>query len=196
MKTLKNFKWQVISFILLFATCFPVAQADLIGGDPKGAITLVEFFDYTCPHCQKMHTVVEQLIKANPQLRVVYRPIPVLSQQSVFPALSVLAADYQHKALILNQALLNSGKRLNQPNVLAIAEANGINRAQLMRDMQKPAVAETLQENLNLAKKLGIQHLPTFILGRSGANQPDQVFYGEIAFAQLQVNISRLKHND
>lgn len=195
MKKLNRMQLKIFILFLLLLAWFPIAEADLIGGNPKGAITLVEFFDYTCPHCQKMHTVVEQLIKTNPQLRVVYRPIPVLSKRSVFPALSVLAADYQHKALILNRALLNATQALTSDTVLAIAKKAGINTEQLMRDMQKPDVEQNLRENMILARKLGVRYLPTFILGRSGADQPDKVFYGEVKFTDLNYQIQNLITN-
>jgi protein-disulfide isomerase len=46
---------------------------DPVAGNPNGALTLVEFFDYQCPHCVEMTPVVEELIKSYPNLRVVFK---------------------------------------------------------------------------------------------------------------------------
>jgi protein-disulfide isomerase len=68
-----------------------------IAGNPKGHITVVEFFDYNCGYCRMIYPHVTQLIKTNPNLRVIYREYPVLSEKSVLPAKAALAAQKQGK---------------------------------------------------------------------------------------------------
>ena len=58
----------------------------LVGGDPKGDATLVEFFDYQCPYCKQMEPVLRQLIKDEPRLRVVYKEYPILGPGSTVAA--------------------------------------------------------------------------------------------------------------
>src|SRR3989338_532615 len=48
-----------------------------VAGNPQGSITLVEFFDYQCPHCIDMMSTLDALTQANPNLRIVYREWPI-----------------------------------------------------------------------------------------------------------------------
>ena len=40
-----------------------------VGGNPEGDITVVEFMDYRCGYCKRAHTAVEELIKADGNIR-------------------------------------------------------------------------------------------------------------------------------
>ena len=39
-------------------------------GNPRGDITLTEFFDYNCPFCKKIMPKMQQLISTDPGLRL------------------------------------------------------------------------------------------------------------------------------
>ncbi len=56
---------------------------EAVVGNPHGKITLVEFFDYNCGYCKKMLPDIARLIKDNPDLRVILRDFPILSDASV-----------------------------------------------------------------------------------------------------------------
>src|SRR5258708_4555625 len=49
-----------------------------VGGNPKGDVTLVEFFDYNCPYCRQMAPVMTQAEADDPRLRIVYKEFPFL----------------------------------------------------------------------------------------------------------------------
>ena len=51
-------------------------------GNPQGDVTLVEFFDYNCGYCRASLPVIRDLVKADPKLRVVFRELPILSDES------------------------------------------------------------------------------------------------------------------
>src|SRR3546814_4923274 len=55
---------------------------DPVIGNPQGDVTLVEFFDYRCGYCKRMTGTLAKLIEEDPQLRVVMKEFPILSQQS------------------------------------------------------------------------------------------------------------------
>ena len=60
-------------------------------GNPDGNITLTEFFDYNCPHCKTMLPLMSELVRSDPQLRVVLREWPVFGPGSEFAARASLA---------------------------------------------------------------------------------------------------------
>ena len=53
--------------------------AAFVTGNPRGDVTLVEFFDYTCGFCRKSLPDIEKLINNDPNLRVVFIDFPALA---------------------------------------------------------------------------------------------------------------------
>jgi len=46
-------------------------------GDPKSAVTLVEFSDFECPVCRSLHDVMRGIMQNYPQVRVVFKDYPI-----------------------------------------------------------------------------------------------------------------------
>ena len=46
-------------------------------GDPKAAVTLVEFSDFQCPVCRSLHDALRGLLPNYPQVRVVFKNFPL-----------------------------------------------------------------------------------------------------------------------
>jgi protein-disulfide isomerase len=66
-----------------------------VGGNTEGDVTIVEFFDYNCPYCRQVASVMAEAEAGDPGLRVVYKEFPILGPGSVFAAKAALAADRQ-----------------------------------------------------------------------------------------------------
>ncbi|UXN72706.1 thioredoxin domain-containing protein [Devosia sp. A8/3-2] len=52
-------------------------------GNPKGDVTLVEFFDYNCGYCRSALPDLATLLAEDPNLRVVLKEFPILSNESI-----------------------------------------------------------------------------------------------------------------
>jgi protein-disulfide isomerase len=48
-----------------------------VWGDPKAAITMVEFSDFECPVCRSLHDVLQGLLANYPQVRLVFKDFPL-----------------------------------------------------------------------------------------------------------------------
>ena len=66
-----------------------------VAGNPNGDLTIVDFFDYNCPYCKKAATSLEKLVKADGNIRLVYKDWPILHETSIVGARLALAAKYQ-----------------------------------------------------------------------------------------------------
>src|SRR6202046_3837307 len=65
----------------------PVTDRDHIRGIDSAAVTLVEYGDYACPHCNEARFVVKQLHAAlGGRLRYVFRNFPILTLHSSPPS--------------------------------------------------------------------------------------------------------------
>jgi protein-disulfide isomerase len=49
-----------------------------VGGNPKGDVTLVEFFDYRCPYCKQVQPRLKELLAGDHKLRIAYKEFPIL----------------------------------------------------------------------------------------------------------------------
>jgi protein-disulfide isomerase len=48
-----------------------------VSGNPEGDVTLVEFLDYRCGYCKKAHPEVQELLKRDPNIRLVVKEFPI-----------------------------------------------------------------------------------------------------------------------
>src|ERR1700761_7556134 len=51
-------------------------------GSTTPKVTLVEFFDFRCPYCRRMVPVLDRVAKDNPDLRIVFKDMPILGSES------------------------------------------------------------------------------------------------------------------
>jgi protein-disulfide isomerase len=144
------------------------AAGNPIAGNPKGDVTLVEFFDYQCPHCKEMHAPIEKLVAADANLRVVYKELPIFGQSSKDASAAALAAMQQgsDKYLKLHNALLAAENPLDKDKVLKIAKTVGLDTDKLAKDMSSDAVQKQIDENFKLAQALNLMGTPTFIISK------------------------------
>jgi protein-disulfide isomerase len=136
-----------------------------VAGNHAGDVTVVEFFDYRCPHCKAVAATVKQLIQSDPQVRVVFKEFPILGEESTLAAKAALAAHVQGKYAAFHSALMEAREPLNQAVVLRIAADQGLDTEKMSADMQKPEIAAAIQQNRSLAQALGINGTPAFVVG-------------------------------
>ena len=75
--------------------------------NPNGRITVTEFYDYRCPHCANMAPKVAELIEKNPDIRFVFKEMPIFgatSEHAAYAAIAVKKAGGDY--LGLYQALM------------------------------------------------------------------------------------------
>lgn len=163
-------------------------------GNPKGNIKMVEFFDYQCPHCKIMAPLIDQLIKANNDLKVIFIEWPIFGPNSNYAAQAALASMEQGKYYAFHNALLNKGYPLDKQTVLKIAKKVGINTRKLQKDMKDKAIDQQLKTNFELAKQTGIAQIgtPAFIIGNVDKNQ-FRFVPGQVDQAALQKAIDQVK---
>lgn len=133
-------------------------------GNPKGEITLVEFFDYQCIHCKKMAPVISELTKQDNRLKVVFKEFPIFGKSSDLASRVALAAAMQGKYQAMHEALIKQSKRLDENLIMNTAKSIGLNMTKLKVDMDSKAVKDALDANRQLAEKLRLMGTPAFII--------------------------------
>lgn len=148
-----------------------------VGGNPKGDVTVVEFFDYQCGFCKRVAPAVEALIEQDRNVRVVYKQFAILGPQSSVAARAALASARQGKYEAYHRALM-AAESVDDESLKRLAEQVGLDYAQLQKDMEDSALNTMLEANFQLATGLGITGTPTFVIG-------DRVIPGAASTEQL-----------
>lgn len=141
-----------------------VPYAGAIGGNS----TIVEFLDYNCPYCKKMHPELQALLKADPKVRIAYKDWPIFGEVSTYAAQVALAANWQGKYLAAHDALIGYPTRLDsRETVRRVVKEAGIDLARLDQDMSRrqPELAALLARSAREAKLLGLAGTPAFLIG-------------------------------
>ena len=136
-------------------------------GNPKGNVTIVEFFDYQCNVCQRMAPVISHLINNNSDLRVVLKEWPIFGKTSDYAAKAALAAVKQNKFPAFYNVLMSNQEHLTQAKVLSLAKSVGLNTADLEKEMNNPALDKELKANLKLAEAMRLAGTPAFIVAKT-----------------------------
>ncbi len=157
-----------------------------VGGNTRGDVTVVEFFDYACPHCKTVGASVRQLLREDPKIRLVYKELPVLGEASVTAARGARAANAQGKSQPFHEALMAAPGALSEAGVFEAAAKVGLDVARLKTDMAKPEVTATIESNYKLAQALGITGTPAFVIG-------DGLAPGAIPLARLKDMVARAR---
>lgn len=162
---------------------------DPIAGNPNGKITVVEFFDYQCPHCVDMAPVMEAIVKANPNVRIIYKDFPIRGPISETAARAAIAANLQGKYVIFSHALLLTKQQpLTEEIIFQVAKDNGLDVEKLKKDMNSPAVDKQLKANVKLAQDLKLFGTPAIFIANTDANKTGTINYipGQADQTQLQ----------
>ena len=146
-------------------------------GNPDGKVTLVEFSDYACTYCRQSVADVQQLIAANPDLRVVVREYPILRPESVDAARMGLAAAQQGKFAAFHDAMYALGPPSKQ-SIRGAATQAGVDLAAADRAIAAGVFDSFLKTNISLAGRIGIDGTPGWVIG-------DRVIDGAVGFAAL-----------
>lgn len=138
-----------------------------VAGNPDGAVTVVEFFDYQCGYCKRVLPVVQELLKTDQKVRYVFKEFPILGPESVIAAKAALAVwtVAKDKYLPFHAALMQLRGGLNEDKIMAAAKDVGLDVDRLRAAMADPAIVQALNRNLELGRKINVNGTPAFIIG-------------------------------
>lgn len=165
------------------------SQHQAVVGNPDGKVTLVEFFDYNCGYCKKALPDLAKLVKDNPDLRVILRDFPILSEGSVEAAQIEAAARLQLKGdkfWEFHQKLLGTHGPVGRAQALAAAKDAGVDMDRLEKDAAAPSVKDGLDESDKLGRALALTGTPSYVVG-------DEVVVGAVGYDALKAKLDNVR---
>ena len=140
--------------------------------NPNGKVTVAEFYDYRCPHCINIAPKVVGLIRSHPDVRFVFKEMPIFGATSEHAARAAFAAKQQGKDYVGLYEAFMGDHALDDAAIDKIAASKGVNIAQMNAPATKAADAQQLSDIADLFKALGFEGTPGFVVG-------DQFIRGE-----------------
>ena len=161
---------------------------NVVLGNPEGDVTLVELFDYNCGYCRGAVPDMAALIAEDPNLKIILKEFPILSDGSVDAAKIAVLVNEDSKLdyWTFHQKLFSTRGQVDAAAALTAAEAVGGNRVAMMIDMNSPRTADALQKSYELADALNISGTPTYIIG-------DELIPGAIGLDALRTKIANMR---
>ena len=138
---------------------------DPVMGNPDGKITLYEFSDYNCGYCKRIFEPIQQLLRGNPDVRLVIKEFPILSQSSLVAAKAAIAAEMQGKFGAYHVAMMTYRGQITNDVVMRLAAQAGVDEKQLKLDMESQKAAAIIQRTREAAMALEINGTPGIVIG-------------------------------
>jgi protein-disulfide isomerase len=170
----------------LNADTIAAEDGDFVLGNPRGDVTVVEFFDYRCPYCKAMLERVQALVKSDPKLRLVLKEFPILGAASTLASKASLAAMPQGRYLAFHTALMAHRGELDDKALTTLARSAGIDVAKMKARMEDPEVTAKLARNIDLGRALDVEGTPAFIIG-------ERVIPGAVELETLRAAIAEAR---
>jgi protein-disulfide isomerase len=139
----------------------------VVAGNPHGAVTVVEFYDVNCGYCRQAAADIDALLHANPQLRLVLVPFPVLGIQSIQGTRVELAVARLAPAATFYKfhRMLDSARGVVDGNrAMAAAQAVGLDPAKVLQIANGDDLADIMKAHVRMGDELAIQATPGFVI--------------------------------
>lgn len=158
-------------------------------GNRDGDVVLVEFFDFNCPYCRQSTKDVEKLLAADPNIKVVFRDMPVLGPESERFAMAALSAAKQGKYPQFYRAAFSGQGPLSESRLIAAVRAAGLDEKKVAADLNNKELRQQVQQNLGLGRALGLTGTPSYVIG-------NQILSGAVGFDALKEAVEKTRKGD
>lgn len=130
----------------------------------KAKVAVIELFDYHCGFCKRAAPLVNELIKNENDVQVVFREYPILREESDYAAEIALAAREQNKFLEMHFAMMEASGILTKDRLREIAAKENVNFTKLEAERGNADVSQAIIDTIEIAQAMGIQGTPAFVI--------------------------------
>ena len=153
-------------FHLKILNTLPSEAIIQIGAD-DAENTIIEFMDYFCGYCKKIHPELVELANERHDVRVIFLQYPILSESSKVVAKMVVAANYQQKGFELHHAIFSISGSLTQEKINQAIDDVGLNRIKLKIDIDKDEMEKIIILSSFLAGGIGARGTPAIFVNEN-----------------------------
>jgi protein-disulfide isomerase/uncharacterized membrane protein len=145
-------------------------------GSENPELTIVEFSDYRCFQCKKMHYFLRRIIQENPEkIRLVHRHFPMdhiinpivpqpFHNGSAKMAMLSIFASQKNKFWEMNDALFDISRQSEKIRLRILSEATGLSFEALTLVFRDGDLWEMLREDVKAGLEYGLTGTPGFVI--------------------------------
>ncbi|MEE2695375.1 MAG: DsbA family protein [Pseudomonadota bacterium] len=163
------------------------SKTDLYDGNVIGDKVIVEFFDYNCSYCKRVHKDLERVLKNFDNVKIIYKNFPILTERSVLLAkYSIIISEINNKKFTdFHSLIINNKGEVSESYLEEIFKKLDLKKEDLNKRLEDKRIKEKLRLDIDLAKKLGLRGTPAFVIG-------DEIIFGYIGYndflSKLEIN--------
>jgi NhaA family Na+:H+ antiporter len=123
----------------------PVGRGDHVRGPASAKVTIVEYADFECPYCGRLQPILEEVLRQNPDVRMVFRhfPLRTLHPRAAPAAIVAEAAADQGRFWEMHDILYSNQRFLTDADLERYAAQLGVEPwADVPRHVARIAVDE------------------------------------------------------
>ena len=157
-----------------------------VRGPEDAPITIVEFSDFQCPYCSRVHPTLQRILATYPQsVRLVFKhnPLPMHPNAPLAHRASIAAAE-QDEFWGMHDLIFSNIRDLSRGTLMSYADELDLDVAQFTADLDSERVSAILNEDMAESERLGVNGTPSFYINGSFVS-------GAQPFENFQVLIDR-----
>lgn len=145
---------------------------DPFAGSSTPKLTIAYFGDVNCGFCKRQDPILEALANRYPDLKIIYKDMPILGPSSREAATLLLAAraEGNDTYLALHNQFMSHPARHDSDSIASSVRKQGLN-LDALKNAVDDEINKQLDRNIMLAQKLGINGTPALVF-------PDEVVGG------------------
>jgi protein-disulfide isomerase len=145
----------------------PINEHDHVIGPHDAPVSLVEYGDYQCPHCQAAWPQVELVLQQfGDDLRYAYRHFPISTIHPLAKPAAETAEFAGAQGLFweMHSAIFANGHLLSGPTLGALASRLGLDVAELQEALDQGAYAAKVESDFAGGIRSGVNGTPCFFV--------------------------------
>lgn len=133
-------------------------------GNPNGSLTVVEFMDYQCSFCKAAEPELLEILKSNPNMRIVVKDFAILGPMSTIAAQAAKAAELQGKGLEFHNLMMAIKGQLKKEDIVEVAVKIGLDIPKFSTDANSEIIKKQVEDEIKLANSVEITGTPGFVV--------------------------------
>lgn len=143
--------------------------ANPVLGNPKGDVTIAEFFDFQCPYCKRDFPRIRDFVEKDGKIRLVMKDWPIFGETSVYASQLVLGAKTIGKYRPAFNALMTTEAKLSRKQVQSTLAKAGLDVDELHAAYlkNKADIDAGLLRNNTEAESFAFPGTPAYVIGKA-----------------------------
>lgn len=138
----------------------------VVAANPKGKVTIAEFYDLNCPYCRRASADIDRLVASNKDVRLVLVPFPVLGIPSVLGgrvefAVAKLAPE---KFYAFHRKVYEGRGVIDANRALVAAQDVGLEIGEVTAAANEEGLGQKMLSHVRLGDALKIMATPGFVI--------------------------------